>query len=136
MKRTPLKRYTTTLLGIFILLFLAGCTRGPQPKHFDAIIIKNSTGQTIRYLSMSATISGTTRPIGTVSPLPVGTAYIFKRPESAHRLPEKLEASWVSGAGRTNHTTLDISKYFGASDRGKTLVFDLQADGEFNISVK
>jgi hypothetical protein len=128
--------FPTTILSLFILLFLSACTQGPEPKLFDAVIIKNSTGETVRYLRLSATIDGSMTPVGAVAPLPVGTSYIFKRPSNAFRLPEKLEASWVSGAGRTNNAILDISKYFEHANRGKTLVFDLQANGDFNITVR
>jgi len=129
MIKTPLPA-----LCLASVMLLTACTAAPKPRLYDTLVVQNGTGGMIRTLSVTGRSDGTGARMGSVSPLPVGTAYFFKRPDKAGRLPDAVRARWIDASGEAREAVLDISPYLDAPSPERTLVLELLPGGRYRIT--
>ena len=109
--------------------FLLGCGGVPEPqvRVIDTIIIKNSTNDFIKQVSVSKNFSIKATKVGSISPVLAQSEQVFERPDKAQRLPDSFQVQWISSRGVSFQKNLIIKPFLESASKkkAKTLVLEI-----------
>jgi len=128
------------LTGLTMLGFVVGCasssSESPAPSPV-VIVVRNRCGLDLRTVSLRgpALADGQANWLGTISPVPRGTAQILGRRSAAFLWPSVVEVLWTDVREREYGRKIALERLLKqvAGKGGKTLIVEIRPEGDLAV---